>query len=361
MDLIIDLQLFSEEKTEKATPKKIKESREKGQVLQSRELNSAFVLLGTFMLLSYLTGYIGRVIQNFIIYIYGEYMHLNYVFTVKNVNRLVLIIFFNLLKITLPIGFICLLIGVVTSYLQVGYLFTTKTLAFQLERLNPISGFKRMFSLNSLVELFKCFVKIVFVGFVIYRYAFKQINLIINSISLDIDSIMSILKEITISIGYRAGVVLLILAILDYLYQKYDYDKRLMMTKQEVKEEFKQTEGNPQIKSRIKEKQRQISMRRMMEDVPKADVIITNPTHYAIAIQYDASEFEAPKVLAKGKDLIAENIKEIANDNNLPIVENRELARSLYESVEIGGFIPPELYQAVAEILAYVYRINNKI
>ncbi|SNR89510.1 flagellar biosynthetic protein FlhB [Anaerovirgula multivorans] len=361
MEFIINLQLFAEEKTEKATQKKVKESREKGQVLQSKELNSAFMLLGAFAVLSVLSGYIGSSIRSFTTHIYGEYMNLDYLFSIKNMNRLTLIVFSNLFKLTIPIGMICLAIGVITSYIQVGYLFTTKTLTLKLSKLNPIEGFKRMFSLKSLVELLKCFVKIILIGYVIYRYTVNQLSTIFNTITMDVNTIVKTLIDITINIGYRAGIVLLILAVLDYYYQKYDYEKNLKMSKQEIKEEFKQTEGNPQIKSKIKEKQRQISMRRMMQDVPKADVIITNPTHYAIAIQYDPKQFAAPRVLAKGQDLIAQNIKKIASENELPIIENKQLARTLYDTVEIGEFIPPELYQAVAEILAYVYQINNKI
>lgn len=218
-----------------------------------------------------------------------------------------------------------------------------------------------MFSMKSLVELVKSFIKIIAVGFIVYKYAINQLSTIFNTMAMDIPTIIETLITLVISIGYRAGIVLLVIAILDYYYQKYDYEKSLRMSKQEVKEEYKQTEGNPQIKSKIKEKQRQISMRRMMQDVPKADVIITNPTHYAVAIQYDPKEFMAPRVIAKGQDLVAHNIKRIAKENNLPIVENKQLARTLFKSVEIGELIPPELYQAVAEILAYVYRINNKV
>ncbi|SES67785.1 flagellar biosynthetic protein FlhB [Natronincola peptidivorans] len=360
MEFKINLQLFTEEKTEKATPKKVRESREKGQVLQSKEINSAFVLLGAFAMLSLLAGYIGTSVQSFTIHIYDEYLNLNYLFSDKNINRLTLIVLYNLFKITIPIGITCLVIGVLCSYLQVGYLFTTKTLAVKFSKINPIAGFKRMFSLKSLVELVKSFVKIIFVGYIIYRYAISQINTIFSTIMLEIDVIIQLMVTIAMNIGFRAGVVLLVIAILDYYYQRYDYEKNLKMSKQEIKEEFKQTEGNPQIKSKIREKQRQISMRRMMQEVPKADVIITNPTHYAVAIQYNPKEFNAPKVLAKGQDLIAQNIKKIAADNDLPVVENKQLARTLYDRVEIGEFIPPELYQAVAEILAYVYQINNR-
>lgn len=361
MEFKINLQLFTEEKTEKPTPKKIKESREKGQVLQSKEVNSAFILLGAFVALNLLATYIGITLRSFTINLYEEYLNVDYLFSIKNINGLLLVTLYNLFKVVLPIGFVCLLIGVIASYLQIGYLFTTKTLAIKFSKLNPVEGFKRMFSMKSIVELVKSIIKILLIGFVVYRYSINQLNAIFNTIVMDVEVIVNTIKEITINLGLRAGIVLLVIAILDYYYQKYDYGKNLKMSKQEIKEEFKQTEGNPQIKSKIKEKQRQAAMRRMMQDVPKADVIITNPTHYAIAIQYDSHQFAAPKILAKGKDLIAENIKKIAKENNLPIIENKPLARTLYSTVEVGEFIPPELYQAVAEILAYVYQINNRI
>ncbi|MCC5909813.1 MAG: flagellar biosynthesis protein FlhB [Clostridiaceae bacterium] len=361
MELKINLQLFTEEKTEKATPKKVKESREKGQVLQSKEVNSAFVLLGAFATLLFLSGYIGLTMKSFTTHIYHEYLNLGYLFTTQNINRLQLAVLYNILKITMPIGMVCLIIGVLCSYMQVGYLFTTKTLAVKFSKLNPLEGFKRMFSMKSLAELVKSFIKIIMVGLVVYRYAIGQMNTIFNTIGMEIEVILETIIHITVNIGLRAGVMLLVIAILDYYYQKYEYQKNLKMTKQEVKEEYKQTEGNPQIKSKIKEKQRQMSMSRMMQDVPKADVIITNPTHYAIAIQYNPQQFQAPKVLAKGQDLIAQNIKKIAIENNLPIVENKPLARIIYSTVEVGDSIPPELYQAVAEVLAYVYEINKKI
>ncbi len=160
--------------------------------------------------------------------------------------------------------------------------------------------------------------------------------------------------------GIRVAAVLFIISVFDYAYQIWEFEKKLKMSKQEIKEEYKMTEGNPQIKSKIREKQRQMSLRRMMTEVPKADVIITNPTHFAIAIKYDAAKSEAPMVLAKGKDLIAQKIKEIAKDNKVPIVENKPLAQALFKTVDIGEMVPAELYKAVAEVLAFVYNLKNK-
>ena len=360
MEFIIDLQLFSEEKTEKATQKKITDSREKGQVLQSKEVNSAFMLLGAFISLSLLGGFIGNIITRLTLYVFDEFLNINYSFSITNIYKLMVTVLYHLLLMALPIALICLLIGLISSYMQVGYLFTTKTLEVKFSKLNPIEGFKRMFSMKSLVELVKSFIKIIFVGYVVFRYVEGHLETIFNTMYMDTVVIIKTLVTITVQIGVRAGMVLVFLALLDYIYQKYEYNKNLKMTKQEIKEEYKQTEGNPQIKSKIKEKQRQISMRRMMQDVPSADVIITNPTHFAIAIKYDPNLSDAPMVVAKGVDIIAQKIKEIASNNNVPMVENRQLARALYDVADIGRPIPQDMYQSVAEVLAYVYQINNR-
>lgn len=360
MELIINLQLFNQEKTERHTQKKLRESREKGQVLQSKEVNSAFLLLVSFMVLSLLAAHFGSTLVSGTYFIYNEYLNNEFVFNLANVNRLTKIAAYNLFMVFVPLASMALIIGLIISYMQVGFLFTTKTLEIKLSRLNPIEGFKRMFSLKSLVELVKSFVKIILIGYIVYSYMRNQMANITNTVAMDVESIISTLKSFAVSIGIRASAVLIILAILDYVYQRYEYYKGLKMSKQEVKEEYKQTEGNPQLKSKIKEKQRQMSMMRMMQDVPKADVIITNPTHIAIAIQYDSNKAIAPKMLAKGQDFVAKKIREIANEHEIPIVENKKLARTMFEIVEVGDFIPQDLYQPVAEILAYIYQTNNK-
>ena len=361
MDFKINLQLFSEEKTEQATPKKKQDTREKGNVLQSKEINSAFVLLATFIIINTFSTFIGVTIMNTTQMVYSQYLAVDFIFSVENLQKLFLNIMISFFIVVAPIALTSLIVGLSASYLQVGVLFTTKPLNFDLNKLNPIEGFKKMFSIKSVVELLKGFIKIGIIGYLSYAYVRNQIVIILESVGMDISLILKSIVSMSVNIGIRAGVALVALAVFDYYYQRYEYNKNLKMSKQEIKEEYKQTEGNPQIKSKIKEKQRQMSMRRMMQDVPKADVIITNPTHFAIGIKYDPHDFDAPKVIAKGQDLIAQNIKRIAKENNVVIVENKPLARALYDSVEVGHFVPPDLYQAVAEVLAYVYRINNKI
>lgn len=356
----INLQLFSsEEKTEKPTPKKRKEAREKGQVLQSKEINSALILIFTFLALRIFGKYMYENLIMFTTSMFTQYGQMVDLFTIKGISNLFLKMILVTVMVSGPIIAMAFIIGGASSLVQVGFLFTTKTLEFKLSRLNPIEGFKRIFSKKSIVELAKSMIKIVVVGYVVYSYMIKQFPSIINLTGMSINVTVKAIGQNAFNIAIRAGGVLVVLAAFDYLYQWWDHEKNLKMGKQEIKQEYKQTEGNPQIKSKIKEKQRQIAMRRMMQDVPKADVIITNPTHFAVALKYERDRFDAPYVIAKGQDLIAQNIKKIGANNLVPIVENKPLAQSLYKSSEIGDIIPEDLYQAVAEVLAYVYGLNN--
>ncbi|WP_201756833.1 flagellar biosynthesis protein FlhB [Isachenkonia alkalipeptolytica] len=356
----IDLQLFNEEKTEKATPKKKQDSRKKGQVHQSKEVNSAFLLIGAFSVLGLSSGYIGFMTRNFTINFFQQYLNGRTMITFENAHRFVIMAMLQMLMLVGPLFLATVIIGFSASYFQVGPLFTVKTLAIKLSKLNPLEGFKRIFSLKSLVELFKSFVKIFVIGYIVFHYTSGEIARVFSTITMETSEIVATISSLTMNIGIRASLALVILAIIDYYYQKYDHEKQIKMTKKEVKEERKQIDGNPMIKSKIREKQRQMSMQRMMEEIPKADVVITNPTHFAVAIEYNAESFEAPRVVAKGQDIIAQNIKKRANEHNVTIVENKYLARTLYKMVNIGEFVPPDLYQGVAEVLAYVYKLNKK-
>jgi len=355
----IDLQLFTGEKTEQATPKRKKEAREKGQILQTKEINSAFILLFAFLTLNFISRYLVENVFSFYANSMEYSTNIDSLLTLKNINSYFVNTLFFIIKLSLPILLSSLIVGLMCSYFQVGFLFTTKTLTFKLDRINPISGFKKMLSLKSLVELLKSLFKIILLIYVTSSYLVKQYKNILNVFDLDTIQTVTYLWSIIFNIVIRSSGILLFLAILDYIYKKWEYEKDLKMSKQEIKEEYKQMEGDPLIKSKIKEKQRQISMSRMMQDVPKADVIITNPTHYAIGIAYNNDNDEAPKVIAKGRDLIAQNIKKIGKENDVPIVENKPLAQALYKTVEIGELIPADLYQAVAEVLAYVYNLKN--
>lgn len=357
----INLQLFAgEDKTEKATPKKREDARKKGQVLQSKEIVAALLLTFVFAGINIFGGYIYSEIAAFTNKVFTEYTAIEDLYTINMLSRLFFETIGVILKTTAPIFAIAVITSVIASYAQVGFLFTTETLGIKFSRINPLSGAKRLFSAHAVVELLKSIFKIGVVGFIAYKYLDSEKNSVLNLMSMDAMGIGIYLGTVSINIAVRICVALVILGILDYLYQWWDFERNLKMSKQEVKEEYKMTEGNPEVKSKIKQKQRQISMRRMLHDVPKADVIITNPTHFAVAIKYDQKVSSAPMVIAKGQDFLAQRIKEVAKENNIEIIENKPLARTLYSTVDIGEAIPPDLYQAVAEVLAFVYSLKNK-
>ncbi len=355
----INLQLFTGEKTEKATPKRRREAREKGQVNQSKEINSALVLIFVFAAINFINKYWYKEMYKFYHNILNYSSSVNTIYTIKSVSYILNDTLWLIIKLAMPLLFTSLVVGVICSYMQVGFLFTTKTLAVKFDKINPISGFKRMFSMKSVVELVKGLLKVAILIYITANYLMKEYNNIINVFDMELGQILAYLWSIVLNIAIRCSVILLVLAVLDYLYKRWEFEKELKMSKQEIKEEYKQTEGDPQIKSKIKAKQRQIAMRRMMQDVPTADVVITNPTHFAVALAYDDKGHTAPKVIAKGQDLIAQNIKRIASENDIPLYENKPLARKLFYNVEIGDVIPPELYHAVAEVLAYIYSLKN--
>lgn len=358
----IKLQLFSEgEKTEKPTPKKRREAREDGQIVQSKEINSVVILFACFLGIKIFGGMISFQLQNFLITIFNEIQNVESFFNSDTLNVNGLKIVSTLGLMVLPILGVAFLAALIINYLQVGFLFTTKTLKIKMDRLNPIEGLKKIISKRALMELVKSILKILLVSYVAYDYIKENILEIIKYSTLETYQFYVSFSTLIFGFVVKLLSTLMFLAILDYIFQWKQHEDKLKMSKQEIKEEYKQTEGDPVIKGKIKEKQRSIAMNRMMQDIPKADVIITNPTHYAIAIKYDKESYSAPYILAKGADLIAQNIKKIAKENSLPIVENKFLARTIYKTLDIGDVIPEELYEAVAEVLAYVYGLKNEI
>ncbi len=358
----INLQLFAQsagDKTEKATPKKRQDARKKGQVLQSREISSALVLMLVFITLRIFGSYMYNEILTYTRKVLTEYPKIEDLFMPDILLRVFIDSVTVFFKATAPILAVALLTGIVAGYAQVGFLFTLETLSPKFSRINPFSGFKRLFSPKGAVELVKAVLKVSVIGYVAYTYLNGQAESILKMMDMDIIAIGVMVGTISINVAIRICLVLIILSLFDYAYQWWEFEKNLKMTKQEIKEEYKQMEGNPEIKSKIKQRQRQMSMRRMMQEVPKADVVITNPTHFACAIKYDARVSDAPMLIAKGQDYIAMRIKEVAKENKVEIVENRALARTIYDTVDIGKSIPPELYQAVAEILAFVYSLKG--
>ncbi|MDE6516344.1 MAG: flagellar biosynthesis protein FlhB, partial [Acetatifactor sp.] len=267
----------------------------------------------------------------------------------------------NVLLIILPI----LLIGYVVSFLcdlvQVKWKVSSKPLKPKLSKLNPLKGIKKIFSVNALVELVKAILKIALILYITYSFMKDKVVLIFSLYDMPLMQALSLVAETVTDLGIRIASVYAVIAMADYIYQKFKFQQDMKMTKQEVKDEYKNAEGDPQIKGKIRQKMREASMRRMMQALPQADVVITNPTHFAVAIQYDPEVADAPLVLAKGSDHLAARIKEIARENHIEIVENKPLARMLYANVEVGQMVPPELYQAVAEVLAFVYQLQGKI
>ncbi|MCL2164294.1 MAG: flagellar biosynthesis protein FlhB [Oscillospiraceae bacterium] len=363
--MIINLQLFADgpggEKTEKATTKKREDARKKGDVLKSVDVVSAFMLLFAYFAVRGFGGWMYEHASLFATRVMSVYILDGDSYTLNGLLRIFIDAILTFVICIGPILAVVFVAAIALNVAQVGFQFTTEPIMFKPNKINPISGFKRMFSLKSVVKLLQSLFKIVIIGMLTYVYISKRINSLMMLMgTADIYTIAVKGLEFVFDLMFQIIMAMLILAFFDYAYQWWQHEKDLKMTKQEVKEEFKQMEGDPKVKSKIKEKQRQMSMQRMMSEVPKADVVITNPTHYAVALRYDLEIADAPVVIAKGQDYIAYRIKQIARDNDVEIVENKPLARSLYDGAEIGGKIPVELYQAVAEVLAFVYNLKNK-
>jgi flagellar biosynthetic protein FlhB len=354
----LNLQLFAEEKTEAATPHKREEVRKEGQVAKSGEIGTTLIILvGFYVIKAALTFAIER-IYNLARHILSQAAAWNG--TADYVYSLYLLVLKEALIVVLPVFAALFVVGFAAQAVQVGFMFNLNLIKPQFNRINPLEGFKRLFSKRALVEFLKSVLKIAVVGWIVYSQVRQRIPWLANLASVDITHSFLLISNSVFSVVQMIGMTLLILAVTDYFYQRWEFEKNIRMTKQEIKEEFKQTEGDPLIRSRIRQKQREIASRRMMQAVPTADVVITNPTHYAVALLYQADKMAAPEVVAKGAGLIALKIRETAEEHGVPTVENPPLARSLYKSVEIGQQIPAELYPAVAEVLAFVYRLKNR-
>ncbi len=351
----------SGEKTEKGTPKKRRDTRERGQVLKSQELTTAVMLTASFMALKFFGGGLVQGLEAYFTRMSGfDYINTTAV-DIALLSKVVSETMLNFLLFMLPFLGVAFISALVVNYVQVGFLFTTKPLMPKFSKLNPIQGFKRIFSLKAIFELAKTTAKIAIIGFVVYSGYMAIFGKMPYIMNLSIGEAALYLVDSALGIAFQAAIALFGIGIADYLYQWYDYEKNLRMTKQEIKEETKMIEGDPKIKGAIKQKQREMSMRRMMQAVPTADVVITNPTHYAIALKYDESKSNAPMCVAKGKDHVAQRIKEIARENKVEIVENKPLAQALYVTVEVDREISGEFFQAVAEILAYVYKVKRRV
>ena len=358
-----NLQFFGEggDKTEKATPKKLDDARKEGRVARSSDLINGFMLLLMFFVLKLFGGIMANLFLNSFVKYYNKASDISMeVFDVKQAVNLSNEIVIDIVIASLPVLIGSFVVALVGNIVQVGWKVTGKPLKPKLDRLNPIGGFKRMFSQEKVVELIKSILKVLAIALVAYNEVKDRWKFILNLYDFEFMQAVLNIFDIVLDVGIKISVIFVIIGLADFGYQKWKHLHDLRMSKQEVKDEMKQSEGDPQIKGQIRQKMREGARRRMMQDLPKADVVITNPTHFAVAVKYDKETAEAPYVLAKGADYVAANIKEIAKQNNIEIVENKPLARMLYYNVEIGDQIPPELYQMVAEVLAYVYSVKNK-
>ena len=348
----------AQEKTEKATPRKKKDARKEGKVARSQETSSlAIILFGAIGMYFIMPGSISR-LADFAKHMYAN--STNLVITNENFTAL----FTNTLgTFALTVGPIFAVLAVIAfgvSFMQVGPLLSIKAITPKMDKLNVVKGVTNLFSAKSLFQLFRDVLKLSIIGLVGYYAITTEFENVIPLADSDVVGILSFIGKAVFRVVIKISMVMIIIAILDFAYQRFDYEKSLRMSKQEIKEEMKNYEGSPELRAHVRRTQREMAMARMMQDVPQADVVVTNPTHLAVALRYDSDTMSAPTVLAKGQRLIAERIKEIAKEHDVPIVENKPLARALFKAVDIGMTVPAKLYKAVAEVLAYVYRLKGK-
>ena len=370
MILDYNLQLFAKEgmggeKTEPATDKKLRDARKEGQVAKSKEIANAFGLLALFLVLKFWVGMMGTQFLSVFRNIYGKISEVAVFWRGHIPQNDANVLFRNMMIETIIIMGPILLIGLAIAFLcdvvQVGWKPTGKPLQPKFNKINPISGFKRIFSINAVVELIKSIAKIGLITYISYNYLKDKWSVLFNLYDMPLLQALQLVAETVTDLGIRVALIYMIIALADFIYQKVKFSMDMRMSKQEIKEEYKQQEGDPQIKGKIRQRMREASQRRMMQNLPQADVVITNPTHYAVAIKYDPQVADAPLVIAKGEDFLAAKIKEVAKENHIEIVENKPLARMLYANVDVGQAVPPELYQAVAEVLAFVYHLQGKV
>lgn len=346
------------ERTEEATQQRREDFRKRGQVAQTRELSAVFLLFASVLVI----GLMSRFFFGQIYELFQASLGDDLVQNIRGADGLTHIAGFAVTKtayLILPVLGIYFVIGLASSVVQVGFLYNEEALQLRWERLDPVQGFKKMFSLRALTEGVKACAKVTLILFISWLLLKSQLQQLPFLMNYSVAQIFTFLGSLTIRLLSGVGFFMLVLSAADYFYQRWDLEKEMKMTKQEIKEEIKSREGDPMIRARIKRIQREMASKRMMEDVPKADVIVTNPTHIAVALKYDDT-MVAPTVIAKGADLIAEKIREMAREFNIPIIENKPLARSMFKTLKIGQTIPKELYTAVAEVLSYVYKLRRK-
>ena len=368
--LKLNLQFFAKdgpggEKTEPATSKKLNDIRKEGQVAKSKELITAVSLMSLFIILKIYLSKLGTGLIDVYTQVYNSISKVvddSYnglpIRTAGSVMQQVII---DMIKLVIPILLVAIVIAILGNMLQQKWMVTAKPLQPKFSKISPISGFKRMFSVRQLVELIKSIAMISIIMIVVYNTVKSKMNILLTFYDVGLNTALSTIGSIIIDLGIKISAIFLIVGFADLFYQRIKFKNDNMMTKQEIKDEFKNTEGDPQVKGQIKRRMQEVSRRRMMQQLPEADIVITNPTHFAVALKYEPNAGKAPVVIAKGADYLAFQIKDKAKEYNIAIVENKPLARILYHNIDIGMEIPPELYQAVAEILAVVMRTNNRL
>lgn len=365
--LPLDLQMFAKEgpggeKTEDATSKKLKDVREEGNVAKSTEIVTAATLLVLYICLRFAIEFVGqRLIKTFDTFFSLIPRMVRDGVEIDEFNFLLVETLLDIGLIIAPFLILGFIIAFFSNSLQFSYQVTTKPLMPKFDKLNPINGFKRMFSMNTVIELLKAIVKIVAIGYISYSVLVEHVEELFLLYDMSINQGLLLMYDIILELLLKICIIFTVVAAADFMYQKWKFREDNKMTKQEVKDEYKNQEGDPKVKGQQRQRMQQASMRRMMAAIPEADVVITNPTHFAVALSYESGQGQAPVVVAKGADFLAGRIKEIAKEHSVEIVENKPLARMLYYNVELGAEIPPELYQAVAEVLAYVYQLRNKV
>ncbi len=363
----LDLQLFAKEgpggeKTEDATSKKLNDVREEGNVAKSTEVTTAATLLALFVCLKFAIGFVGDHLTS----TFATFYTLIQRYTVDGIDsagaRQLMVQGIIDIAITIaPFLLLGFVVAFLSNALQFKFKVTTKPLQPKFSKMNPISGVKRMFSLNTLFELVKSIIKVIAISYIAYGVFVEHVKEIYLIYDMSVMQSIRLMYDIVLELAMKICILFCVIAAADFMYQKWKFKTDNKMTKQEVKDEFKNQEGDPKVKGQQRQRMQQAAQRRMMSAIPEADVVITNPTHFAVALSYKTGQGQAPIVVAKGADFLAGRIKEIARENQVEIVENKPLARMLYYNVELGAEIPPELYQAVAEVLAYVYRLHNQV
>ncbi len=348
----------SGEKTEQPTPRRREKAREEGQVSRSQELNSAFTLMGSFLIL-YI--FFSNIIQSLGLKM-TQFLTLDGIPLLDAGNSFTLVMdsFYFIARLVAPVMVAAAVIGAVISFIQVGALFSVKAIKPKFKNISPLSGLKNIVSMKSVFQLFKSLFKAVVITILAFLELRQEGNRLITLSKEGLQPALVYIGHLIFRIGINIIIFLIVLGVADYFYQRWEHMKNLKMTKREVREERKEMEGDPLIRSRRREQQRQFSLNRMMSAMEEADVVITNPTHIAVALKFEIETMDAPVLLAKGEGYVAERIREKARELEIEIVENKPLARSLNESTELGEKIPVDLYQAAAEVLAFVYRNSNR-